>query len=184
MDDDYYDDEDEDADIFAASEARQKQEDAQRQRGVEDRAFFDDLAKKEDERHNAMRKDIAHRSLMLGELRQKMRHKDAELRAIKNEIDIERDRIDFETKKAYRRQANQPIDETGAPTSGPIPILTKDIPQSATGGEEFSVERATVHMKQREDEYAAKKAEADLLQKKIDDEARALSELQHSLLRM
>ena len=90
---DEFDEEDEDTELALAASHRARDE-AFHQRGIEDRAFYDDLAKKEDERHNAMKKDIAQRSLELGELRQKLRHRDTALRTIQNEIAIERDRID------------------------------------------------------------------------------------------
>lgn len=179
-----YDDEEEDDDegeIGLDTEIARR-ESAEITRGQEDRAFSDGLAKQEDERHNAMRKDIAKRALVVGELQQKLRHKQAELRILEQAIVAEQDIIAYETKKAYRRGAHSPEDESPDTAGEPIPILTRDIPQK--DNTEFSIERAEAHVKQlvsQKDDMA--KVLADMAEH-LHEEERALSQLNHAIMRM
>lgn len=172
MYDDEYDDEfDSESDRVEKAEA---------QRGIDDRAFYDDLAKKEDDRHNAMRADIKKRTLILGELEQKLRHKKTELHALEMRIMQEKDAIDLEQKKIYRTTVGV---NDGEPSVRAIPILSRDIdvPDSDNG---FSVARAEATIKQLEEERAVLEKAIGEMSLVVSDEARALSQLQHTLLRM
>ncbi len=172
-----YDDEDDDEEDeidLERDEETLRRETAESTRGKDERVFYDDLAKKEDERHSAMRRDLAKRSLALGELRQKLRHKKTEIDAIAVKISIEEDRVDFEQKKAYRNTGD---------AQAAIPILSKDITSDDVSSE-FSVERAQAHIKQLQEE---KIAEEHLLKEKLvhlHDEERVLSQLEHTIVRM
>lgn len=177
-DDDEFDDEESEVD---PEEVRR--DDAEVARGKDERAFYDGLAKAEDERHNAMRKDFAKRSLVAGEMRQKLRHKQQEIDAIAMKIQAEEDLIAFEQKKAYRSASMNPnisMSDVGEPATV---VSTKDAREKEATAE-FSVERALMHVKQLQGEKSALEVE---LREKLDalhEEERALSQLQHTLLRM
>ncbi len=173
MYDDEDDDDEEEIDLEQDAEVVRR-EGAEEARGKDERAFYDDLAKKEDERHNAMRKDLQKRSLALGELRQKLRHTQVEVDAIAVKISVEEDRIDLERKKVYQHTGDTPV---------LIPILSKDIlPDGASS--EFSIERAQAHVKQLQVQKA--EAEKELKEKLmyLHEEERALSQLEHTIVRM
>lgn len=179
-DDEYEDDEEEN---FAENAEAARREDAELTRGKDERVFYDGLAKQEDVKHNAMRVEMQKRSLTLGDLRQKLRHKEAELRTLESKIGAEEERIEYEARKAYRAGTGDVVEVSKEEITRPIPILSKDIDKNDVGVE-FSIERARANMKQLESE----KVELDSVIKnmtiEISDEARALSQLQHSLLRM
>lgn len=182
-----YDDEEEDDDdqgeIGLDAETLRREE-AEVTRGKETRTFYDDLAKKEDERHNAMRLDMQRRSLAAGELRQKLRNKETEMHALLLKIGIEEDRIDYEKKKAYRSGGGDaiPVGEA-AVRSAPIPILSKDI-DAKDAEQEFSVERAEIHIKQLQGERSELEKVLKEMKDRLNEEERALSQLQHQLVRM
>lgn len=183
-----YDDEDGDDDedeIDIAKDAETlRREEAEVSRGKSDRAFYDNLAKTEDERHNAMRVDMQKRSLAVGELRQKLRHKEADMRMLEMKITSEEDIIDYEKKKKYRSGASGVSAIPGeAVAAQPIPILTKDI-DPKDGGEEFSVERAEAHIKQLQSEKMEFEKHLREMRENLNEEERALSQLQHQLMRM
>lgn len=148
------------------------------QRGKDDRAFFDDLAKKEDERHNAMRADLKKRTLMLGESQQKLRHKKTELHGLEMRITQEEDAIAYEAQKAYRVNATE-----HDPSAQPIPILSKDIGKEDSN-DEFSISRAEATIKQLQEEKLALEKVISEMSVTVSEEERALSQLQHTLLRM
>ena len=178
----YDDEEDDDEGEIGLDTELARRESAEITRGQEDRAFSDGLAKQEDERHNAMRKDIARRALVVGELQQKLRHKQAELRVLEQAIVAEQDIIDYETKKAYRKGAQTIEGEVEESEAEVIPILTRDIPQKDNA--EFSIERAEAHVKQlvsQKDDMA--KVLADMAGH-LHEEERALSQLNHTIMRM
>ena len=188
-----YDDEDDDDDDLDEIDTEinsetLRREDAESVRGIEDRAFYDNLAKKEDERHNEMRKDKQKRTLAVGEMRQKMRHKDAEAKALEMKIRLEEDRIVFEQKKAYRRDAKEilggaPVERVQSEVKEKIPILSRDIDPKDVD-EEFSIERAQAHIKQlREQKVELDKVIAQM-RAKLSDEERTLSQLEHQVARM
>ncbi len=182
-----YDDEDEDDDegeIGLDAEASRR-DSAEVARGQADRAFSDGLAKQEDDRHNAMRKDIARRALIVGELQQKLRHKQAKLRILEQAIVAEQDIIDYENKKAYRKGA-QDVETTASveheTEAEVIPILTRDIPQKDNA--EFSIERAEAHVKQLVSEKDDMAKVLGEMTAHLHEEERALSQLNHSIMRM
>ena len=185
-DDEFDEDEDE---ISAEKDAEtERREVAEGTRGIEDRAFYDDLAKKEDDRHNAMRKDKQKRTLLVGEMRQKLRHKDAEVRTLLQKIQVEEDRIIFEQKKAYRKDAKEIVDgvviERPTPPPGEaIPILTKDIDPKYLD-EEFSIERAQAHIKQLKEEKVELEKVVAEMRAKLNEDERALSQIEHQIMRM
>lgn len=182
-----YDDEDDDEYEYEQDSAQdletRRREDAAVASGKENRAFYDGLAKEEDIRHNAMRIEMQKRALKLGELRQKFRHKEAELRALESKIHIEEDRIDFEAKKKYRLGSHDASEVGVGGVTLPIPILSKDIDPKDSGAE-FSIERAQASIKQLKEEEVELKKVLREMNTAVSDEARALSQLQHSLLRM
>ncbi len=183
MYDDEDDDEEDEIDVAIDAETSRREE-AEVSRGKEDRAFYDGLAKTEDERHNAMRVDMQKRSLAVGELRQKLRHKEAELRVLEMKITMEEDIIDYEKKKKYRSAALDTPVVPGVPVvAAPIPILTKDIdPKDGDG--EFSVERAEAHIKQLHSEKKEFEKGLKEMKDNLNEEERALSQMQHQLMRM
>ena len=185
-DDDEDDDEDDEQDEAGNAETLRR-ETAEQARGKEDRSFYDNLAKQEDERHNAMRKDKNHRSLLVGEARQKLRHKDAEVKALGLKIQMEEDRIVFEQKKAYRNDATLPSDVATPPLvrlePEVIPILSRDIDPKDMD-EEFSIERAQAHIKQLKEQKAELDKVVAEMRAKLSEEERALSQLEHQIMRM
>ncbi|KKU79811.1 MAG: EF hand domain protein [Parcubacteria group bacterium GW2011_GWA2_47_7] len=178
------DDDDEDEEEDGTDPETERRADAEVARGKNDRAFYDNLAKEEDARHNAMRVDLQKRSLAVGELRQKLHHKESELRELSMKITIEEDRIDYEKKKAYRRGVGDIADTVGGQTHiESTPILSKDIDPKDID-EEFSVERAEAHIKQMKSEkIELEEVLRDMLEH-MHKEERALSQLQHQLIRM
>lgn len=179
-DDEYEDDEEEN---FAANVEAARREDAEATRGKDERDFYDGLAKQEDVKHNAMRVEMQKRLLSLGELRQKLRHKEAELRTLESKIRVEEERIEYEAKKAYRSGTDDALEVSKEEIALPIPILSKDIDKNDVGVE-FSIERAKANTKQLEEEKVELGKVIKHMSIEISDEARALSQLQHSLLRM
>ena len=182
MYDDKDDEEDDDEGEIGLGTEMARRESAEIARGQEDRAFSDGLAKQEDDRHNAMRKDIAKRALVVGELQQKLRHKQAELRILEQSVVAEQDIIDYETKKSYRMDAHTREETPLLDSVEPIPILTRDIPQK--DNTEFSIERAEAHVKQlisQKDDMA--KVLGDMTSH-LNEEERALSQLNHKIMRM
>ena len=128
--------------------------DAATQRGKDERAFYDGLAKKEDERHNAMRADMKKRLLSLGELRQKLRRKQAELHTIEMGIMEAQGIIDFEAKKAYRMDPGAIGADEGLTPAPAIPILSKDIGADETN-KEYTLSRVQSNIKQLQEEKSA-----------------------------
>ncbi len=180
-----YDDEDEEDEEGELNTEAVRREGAEETRGKDERAFYDDLAKKEDERHNAMRADLRKRSLATGELRQKLRHKQADVDAIAMKIRIEQDRIDYEQKKIYRIHSGDTTSMSDEVPVLPIPILSKDIKTSSTDvSSEFSIERAQMHVKQLETEKEEAEKELKIKLDSLHEEERALSQLEHALMRM
>lgn len=178
-----YDDEyDEDEEESAGDAEDLRSEEFNTQRGKDDRAFYDDLAKKEDERHNAMRADIKKRSLVLGELEQKLRHKKTELRTLEMKIAEEKNAIDAAEKKVYRTTVGV-SDGDERVQAEVIPILSRDIGKESST-DEFSVSRALANIKQLEAEKAALESVISEMAVTVSEEERALSQLQHTLLRM
>lgn len=178
------DDEDDDEGEIGVDAETVRREEAEVAQGKASRAFYDDLAKKEDDRHNAMRLDMQQRALAAGELRQKLRNKETELHALELKIAIEEDRIDYEKKKAYRLGGGEtvaPGDETVRPT--PIPILSKDI-EAKDADQEFSVEHAEIRIKQLQGEKLELEKVLREMKERLNEEERALSQLQHQLVRM
>lgn len=184
MDHMYDDDEEDDEDgEDGNSAALLRSQDLAAQRGKDERAYYDGLAKKEDERHNAMRADMKKRLLMLGELRQKLRRKQAELRAIDMSIAEAQNIIDFEIKKAYRTNLGA-VEVDGVATPLPtISILSKDVGAESTNSE-YVLSRAQSNIKQLQEEKLVLEKVIREMSVVISDEARALSQLQHTLLRM
>ena len=178
-DDEYEDDEDEsmqDAETL-------RREEAATASGKDERKFYDGLAAQEDAKHNAMRAEMQKRALTLGDLRQKLRHKEAELHTLESKIRTEEERIEYEAKKAYRSGTGGVAETSPDEIPRTIPILLKDIDRDDVGVE-FSIERARANMKQLESEKIALDKVIKDMNIAISDEARALSQLQHSLLRM
>lgn len=180
-----YDDDEEDEDDIedGNSSARLRAEGLAAQRGKDERAYYDDLAKKEDERHNAMRADMKKRLLSLGELRQKLRHKQAELHTIEMSIAEAQDIIDYETKKAYRTDLGVAEIDGGVTLAPSVPILSKDIGAENTNNE-YTLSRVQSNIKQLQEEKLALEKVIREMSVVVSDEARALSQLQHTLLRM
>lgn len=182
-----YDDEDDDEEEAELDIETARREGAEVSRGKEERAFYDDLAKKEDERHNAMRADLAKRSIGAGELRQKLRHKQAEIDAIAAKISIEEERIALEGKKAYQSGAKE--QGVSAP-AGDVAIVNTEAsetlvnPEELAATAEFSVERAAMHVKQLQAEMRERQQELDKELDSLHEEERALSQLQHAIMRM
>jgi len=182
-DDDEEDEYEDEEDTSAQDAETLRREDAATASGKENRAFYDGLAKEEDNRHNAMRLEMQKRALTLGDLRQKLRHKEAELHTLESKIQIEVGRIDYEAKKVYRLGTDSIPETQTEEIVRPIPILSKDIdPEDA--GMEFSIERAKANIKQFEEEKVELKKIISEMSSAVSDEARTLSQLQHSLLRM
>lgn len=180
MYDDEYDEDDEESEVDPES---LRSEEFNTQRGKDDRAFFDDLAKKEDERHNAMRADIKKRSLLLGELQQKLRHKKTELHTLEMKIREEENAIDMAQKKVYRTTVGVSDGSEGGGSAEVIPILSRDIGKE-NSTDEFSVSQAEAHIKQLEEERIALAKVIGEMSVTVSDEERTLSQLQHTLLRM
>jgi len=177
-----YDDEDEyEEDDTENDPERLRSDEFNAQRGKDDRAFFDDLAKKEDERHNAMRADMKKRALVLSELDQKLRHKKTELHALEMKIMQEKDAIDFEQKKIYRMTVGMGNGDEASVRA--IPILSKDIDKEDDDNG-FSVSRAEANIKQMEEEKITLEKTISTMSVTVSEEQRALSQLQHTLLRM
>ena len=178
------DDDDEDEGEIGLDAETVRREEAEVVQGKASRAFYDDLAKKEDDRHNAMRLDMQQRALAAGELRQKLRNKETELHALQLKITIEEDRIDYEKKKAYRLGGGESIATgDGATRSVPIPILSKDV-DAKDADQEFSVEHAEIHIKQLQSEKLELEKVLSGMKEHLNEEERALSQLQHLLVRM
>ena len=161
----------------------ERREEAERARGKEERAFYDGLAKAEDAKHDAMRKDYQKRSLVAGEMRQKLRHEQMAIDAIALRIAQEQERIDTELQKKYRKEAQVHDGEVVAPIT----------PPQDDGGEEskdegasleFSIDLATNHIKQLEDEKASLEREHKKKLDELHEEERALSQIQYKLSRM
>ena len=182
-DDDEEDEYEDEEDTSTQDAETLRREDAAVASGKENRAFYDGLAKDEDNRHNAMRVEMQKRALTLGDLRQKLRHKEAELHTLESKIRIEADRIDYEAKKKYRMGTDDVAPIAAEEVARPIPILSKDI-DPKDGGAEFSIERANASIKQLEEEKIELKKTLSEMNSVISDEARVLSQLQHSLLRI
>ena len=188
-DDDEFGDEEDDDEI---SEAQVAEDDrrvaAEGTRGIEERAFYDDLAKREDEKHNALRKDKQRRTLLVGEARQKLRHKEAEVTALAQKIHIEEDRMALEKKRLYRKNAKDIVD--GVVVEEPvraepevIPILSRDIAPNDMD-EEFSIERAEIHIKQLGEQKAELEKVVAEMKMKLNEDERALSQIEHQIMRM
>ncbi len=187
MDDDYIDQDaadeaQEELEMQQANDARVASE----TRGKEDRAFYDGLAKQEDDRHRAMELDMRKRSLIVGELHGKMRHKETALHALDMSIRIIRERLEYEEKMKYRKAAIAGVLPDGAEevplVVAPIPILTKDIPkEEADNG--FSTERALAEIKELESQKASLRGEIEDMREGISVEERALSQLHHQVMR-
>ncbi len=189
-DDDDDDEEDDEDEIDLEKDAETlRREGAEGVRGIEDRAFYDNLAKKEDDRHNAMRKDVQKRTLAVQEIRQKVRHQETEVKTFAEKIRVEEERILFEQHKTYRKDA-QAI-SGGVPVEAPaipeqpevIPILSRDILRSSVD-EEFSIERATAHIKQLEEERSTLAKVVVEMRAQLSEEERSLSQLEHQVARM
>ena len=187
MDDDYIDEEAEDE---AEEERQMEQAEAIREAGQarakDDRAFYDGLAKQEDDRHRAMELDMRKRSLAVGELHGKMRHKETELHALDMKLRIINERLEYEAKMKYIKDANGPAPDGTIPeepiVKAPIPILTKDIPkEEADNG--FSTERALSEIKDLEFQKAELQREIDAMKEGVSVEERALSQIHHQLMR-
>ncbi len=182
-DEDEFDDQDEFAPQARAEALRKETYD--RTRGQEDRAFFDGLAKQEDERHHRARRERDKLLLVIGEARQKLRHKQEELRAIEDKIRMEEDTITLEGKREYRREAKALTLEK----EGVVPVVPTGIESGVEGAHavvdsELLVARAMLHVKDLE----AKKA--DLLRvlsdmkSDLSGQERTLSQLEHQVARM
>lgn len=179
----YDDEEDEDDVEDANSAALLRSQGLAAQRGKDERAYYDGLAKKEDERHNAMRADMKKRLLMLGELRQKLRRKQAELRAIEMSIADAQNIIDLEIKKTYRTDSGVVGVDGGTIPLPSIPILSKDI-GAESANNEYLLSRVQSNIKQLQEEKLVLEKVIKEMSVVVSDEARTLSQLQHSLLRM
>ena len=183
------DDDDEDEMDFEKDAETLRREGAEGARGIEDRAFYDNLAKKEDDRHNAMRKEIQRRTLAVGEIRQKVRHKEVEVKAFAEKIRMEEERILFEQHKSYRMDAReilggQPVNSTPADMKPEtIPILSRDINPNDVDVE-FSIERALVHIKQLVEQQSELAKVVAEMRAKLSEEERSLSQLEHQVARM
>ena len=175
-----YDDEDEyDDNEFDAERARVGE--AEVAHGIEERTFYDDLAKKEDERHNAMRGDIKKHSLILAELEEKLRHKKTALQLLETRITQERSTIEYEAKKKVYR-TNEETSDGDEASARAIPILSRDIGMKDDDNG-FSVVRALANMRQLEEEKRMLEETIATMSMAVSDEARTLSQLQHTLLR-
>lgn len=179
-----YDDEEDDDESSEESDlVISQKEEAAATRGKADRSFFDNLAKDEDARHNAMRADLAKRSLAVGERRQKLKHKESVLHSLESKIIDEQDRIEYETKKAYRESGVLGDDEAANNLSTEPTLSNSSIGDEERGSTEFSIERATSHIKQLQSERDELDMELRDLLADLHEEERALSQLQHQLMR-
>ena len=173
------DDEDEYEDEYASEIGLSPADQAAKERGVTDRAFFDDLAKQEDVKRRKMEIELQQRSMALGELRQKLSHKQKDLRAVEDKIAIESARLELIDKKAYQKPG-------GAVEEARPQTLAPDI--SADQEDHKVKEEAPIpihsDMKELLRELEQCKTEFAIMNDKVQEEGRELSQLEYTMRRM
>ena len=175
-------DDDDDEEEELPNPEDERRDEAEKTRGKDERAFYDGLAKAEDAKHDAMRKDYQKRQLVAGEIRQKLRHEQTAIDAITAKIALERERIDAEQRKKYRADAQNIVtDDT------PPPVVTEgdvNAPEKDVDSPEFLIDLATSHIKQLEEEKETLERELKKKLEVLHEEERALSQIQYKLARM